>query len=147
MTYQYGYVIDDFYGTLVKSTATGQRLVMSDLVKVNQGDSIVLNSKDYEFIVYGYLDANGAYSKNSYIDCNLNDTPSGSKNWGTSLTIGTPDAYGPQGEGNKITYPLYIRIVFRPKNNADVVFTADDIKPLMTYNITADNSHLTHLFE
>ena len=146
LTYKYGYAIDDPTGNLMQSI-TGQRLVMSDLVRVNQGDSIVLNSKDYEFIVYGYSDANGTYTSNSFIDCNLSDTTSGSRNWGTSLTIGTPDAYGPQGEGNKITYPLYIRIVFRPKNNANVVFTADDIKPLMTYNITADNSHLTHLFE
>ena len=146
LTYKYGYAVDDPTGSLMQST-TGQRLVMSDFVRVNRGDSIVLNSKDYEFIVYGYSDANGTYTSNSFIDCNLSDTTSGSKNWGTSLTIGTPDAYGPQGEGNKITYPLYIRIVFRPANNANVTFTADDIKPLMTYNITADNSRLTHLFE
>ena len=143
LTYKYGYAIDDPTGSLMQST-TGQRLVMSDLVQVNSGDSIVLNSKDYEFIVYGYSDIKGAYIKDSFIDCNLSDT---TYNWGNSLTIGTPSAYGPQGKGNKITYPLYIRIVFRPKNNANVVFTADDIKPLMTYNITAYNGHLTHLFE
>ena len=143
LTYKYGYAVDDPTGVLMQST-TGQRLVMSDFVQVNPGDSIVLNSKDYEFIVYGYSDIKGAYIKDSFIDCNLSDT---TYNWGNSLTIGTPSAYGPQGKGNKITYPLYIRIVFRPKNNADVVFTADDIIPLMTYNITADNSRLTHLFE
>lgn len=146
LTYQNGYAIHDGQG-VIQASNTGPRVLMSDFLRVNKGDSIVLNSTDYEFIVYGYYDTNGTYTSNSFIDCNLNDTTSSSKNWGTSLTIGTPDAYGPQGTAHKITYPLYIRIVFRPTNNANVAFTADDIIPLMTYNITADNSHLTHLFE
>lgn len=121
------------------------RVTMTDLLQVNAGDSISLAEDcGYKMLIYGYTNTEGGYVQDSYIDCNPDDSTSTLKNWGYSHTFAESFKYC---SGNTASYPLYVRVVFRSADGSVTEPSITRIKEAIAYNVTADNSHLAHLFE
>ncbi len=112
-------------------------ITITSYIKVNPGDTVSVNSDNYEFLLYGYSDVGDGYYPNQYIDVN----PKTSSIWGNFYTFKEKFVYQ---NGKVGSYPLYVRIVVKPitpeKLSGD--FNASKLEKLFSFNITADNSHL-----
>lgn len=135
--------VDDASGALLNSSKTN-RLATSDIIQVQEGDTISIpETAGYRFICYTYTSTTDDSYTKKLIDCNLEDSTSNAKNWGYSYTF---PAAPISTNGSTLSYPLYVRCLFRADDdgaNGDIV--AADIWNNVTYNIAADNSHLTYL--
>lgn len=118
------------------------RVTVTSYIRVNVGDTISIpRDAGYRFIIYCYNGESKSYVNNSYIDCNKEDNNTNAKNWGYSYTFFEGEKLG---NGSTISFnELYIRIVFRKDDNgANGTLYSNDFKHLVSFDITADNSHL-----
>lgn len=130
--------IADSNGTTGAPTPENSRAVMGSFLAVNKGDRIVVNDPTVKFVAYAF----GSTSPSSfmgYIDSNPEDTTSSFENWGNDFTF--TDVLNIAGSDVEVTYPLYVKLVFRKVDGSSTIFTKD-FKDTMEYYITADNSHL-----
>lgn len=139
LTYKDNTQITDISGDLDKSTVPNARVVMSDYLAVNEGDSISIDNPNIVFIFYAYQ-SRGLDGFCGYIDTNPVDNSSNLENWGNSFTF-TKKLYISDNEV-EVNYPLYVRMTFKHSDGKNTVISKNDIQNYMTYNITADNTHL-----
>lgn len=130
VSYLFNYMLNDGSGALIPVTGGGSynaRAVSETTLIINKGDSIVTANNNILNIGYAWQDKE---RKNylGYIDFD----PTTDINWNSS-TFTFTDTILIKGVPTEVTYPIYIKMVFKP---ASGTFTLDDIIANMSYNVS-----------
>ncbi len=116
--------------TYGKNNPSKHRMAMTSYIKVEPGDTITFDSDKFVFILYGYSDADGTYSANSYIDVSPANKDS---NWGNTYTFEDGIKFG---NGKTVTYPLYVRFTIKEKT-LGATDIPENIKDSFTFDIAS----------
>jgi hypothetical protein len=130
VSYLFNYMLNDGSGALIPITGGSSynaRAVSETTLIINKGDSIVTANNNILNIGYAWQDKE---RKNylGYIDFD----PTTDINWNSS-TFTFTDTILIKGVPTEVTYPIYIKMVFKP---ASGTFTLDDIIANMSYNVS-----------
>lgn len=137
INYKIDYRYDDSNGALmVNDQGYDSRAVWTTPVKVSAGDNIKLNNSGIKFLLYAYSNTDEPGKDSNYLGYIDTDTSSDSgnlANWGQDFTFAADTVASKSS--SPVSYPIYVRGVFRDASGNAVPISLTDIVENMKFNI------------